>query len=202
MQAAGNRGRLTGNPSRTRPKAPPRDRILDAAGELFGRRGVRAVGVDAIIAAAGVAKASFYRQFRSKDDLVVAWLRADRTRWLDDVVAEVERRADTPDAQVLAFFDVLGDLIAEQGYTGCAYLNTGVEFREGSKAIRDVVMEYLDEVEAYFLRLTRAMRAHAPELLALQLRLLCAGAIMTGSVLGDPSNARAARAAAEVLIRA
>src|ERR1700694_4431274 len=73
--------------------APPRDRILAAASALFARNGIRAVGVDAIIAAAGVAKASFYRHFRSKDDLVVAWLRDGRARWLDRVRAESARRA-------------------------------------------------------------------------------------------------------------
>src|SRR5713226_4676988 len=81
------------------PLKAPRQRILDAAGDRFYRDGIRAVGVDAIIAAAGVAKASFYRHFRSKEQLVLEWLRSDQARWIDPVRAETERRASTSNAR-------------------------------------------------------------------------------------------------------
>src|SRR5437879_12636163 len=83
-----------------------RERILETAYELFSHRGIRDVGVDEIIQRAGVAKATLYRHFPSKDDLVIAFLELRERRWsLEFVAAETKRRGVTPEEQRLGHFD-------------------------------------------------------------------------------------------------
>lgn len=184
-------------------REPPRERILDAAADLFYRDGVRAVGVDAIIAAAGVAKASFYRHFRSKEDLVVEWLRSDHARWLDRVRAETEQRASSPDERLLVFFDVVSEHVALAGYAGCPYLSTAVELREGSGPLRKVILDFLMEVETYLGSLAAAAGLRAPEQLGTELRLLCGGFMTAAAVVGSwDGQSDAVRAAVRSIVDA
>jgi AcrR family transcriptional regulator len=189
-----------GMPEVTRPE-PPRDRILTAASELFARHGIRAVGVDAIISAATVAKASFYRHFRSKDELVAAWLRDGRTRWLDRVRVESARRATSASDELLVFFDVVLELINERGFSGCPYLNTAAELRDASEVVRHELVGYSNEVEAYLVGLARRAGLPAPETAALELRLVTAGSFALMTVYGgDPAPATKAKEAAAAII--
>jgi AcrR family transcriptional regulator len=184
-------------------REPPRERILDAAADLFYREGVRAVGVDAIIATAGVAKASFYRHFRSKEDLVVEWLRSDRPRWLDRVRTETEQRASRPDERLLVFFDVVSEHVASAGYAGCPYLSTAVELREPSGPLRAVIADFLIEVETYLGSLAAAAGLRAPEQLGTELRLLCGGFMTAAAVVGSSDGqSEAVRAAVHALVDA
>jgi AcrR family transcriptional regulator len=170
-------------------RPPPRERILEAAANLFYRNGVRAVGVDAIIAAARVAKASFYRHFHSKEDLVVDWLRSDRARWLDGVRAETERRARAPDELLPVFFDVLSEHVASAGFAGCPYLNTALELREPDGPVRAVVIGFLMELEAYLGTLAAAAGLRSHEQLATELRVLCGGCMTAAAALDQPATA-------------
>src|SRR5918998_2372189 len=87
--------------------ASGRARVLDAAYDLFSRAGVNRVGIDAVIAEAGVAKATLYRNFDSKDDLALAFLALREERWTNDWVrAEVQSRASTPEGRLLAIFEI------------------------------------------------------------------------------------------------
>lgn len=181
---------------------PPRDRILTAASGLFARHGIRAVGVDAIIAAAGVAKASFYRHFRSKDDLVAAWLRDSRTRWLHRARDETAQRSAVPSEQLLVFFDVAHDLVADPTFYGCPYLNTVAELRDAPEVVRREVIEYVDEVEGYLEGLARQAGLREPQAVAAQLRLLAAGMFALMNVYGDGRPAEKARNAATVIVAA
>ena len=184
-------------------RQPPRDRILDAAAEMFYRDGVRAVGVDAIIAAAGVAKASFYRHFRSKEDLVAEWLRSDHARWLDGVRAETEQRASSPDERLVVFFDVVSEHVATVGYAGCPYISTAVELRERGGPLRKVITDFIGEVEAYLGSLAAAAGLREPEHLGTQLRLLCGGFMTATAVVGSSdAQSEAARAAVRALVEA
>lgn len=176
---------------------------MAAASDLFYRHGVRAVGVDAIIAAAGVAKASFYRHFPSKDELVAAWLRSPQPRWLDGVAAETEHRTSEPRARLLTFFDVLLEFIAEPGFAGCAYLNAAAELHEPKGPIHAAIGEYISDVEAYLRGLAEAAGLAAPRSLALQLRLVVAGALITTVAIElDESLSDAVREAAATLVGA
>jgi AcrR family transcriptional regulator len=182
---------------------PPRDRILTAASALFARNGIRAVGVDAIIAAAGVAKASFYRHFRSKDELVVAWLRDDRARYLGRVTSETARRATSPSEQLLVFFDVVVELLDDPEFYGCPYLNTAAELRDASDLVRQAVVEYVGEIEAYLAGLAREAGLRQPEVVAAELRLVAAGAFSLTTVFGgDVAPATTARDAATAIVDA
>src|SRR5450631_1057300 len=194
-------GPAAANPT-SRPE-PPRDRILTAASELFARHGIRAVGVDAIIAAAAVAKASFYRHFRSKDELVGAWLRDGRARWLDRVRVESARRATSASDELLVFFDVVLELINDPEFYGCPYLNTGAELRDAPAVVRHELVDYIDEVEAYLEELARRAGLRSPQSAALELRLIAAGSFALMTVYGgDAAPARKAREAAAAVIEA
>jgi AcrR family transcriptional regulator len=163
---------------------PPRERILAASSDLFYRNGVRAVGVDAIITTAGVAKASFYRHFRSKDELVAEWLRSPEARWLDHVVLDTERRASSPRSRLLEFFEVLVEFVEGPGAEGCPFLNTAAELHDALPPTRGVIERYLAEVEEYLRGLAEAAGIQAPDSLALQLRLVAAGLFICAVAIG------------------
>jgi AcrR family transcriptional regulator len=105
-----------------------RDRILDAAYTLFAARGVRDVGVDELISRSGVAKATFYRHFPSKDDLVLDVLERREREWtLGLIVAQARERGSTPRAQLLAIFDVFDDWFRRSDYEACTFINVLLE---------------------------------------------------------------------------
>ena len=105
-----------------------RERILETAYDLFSRSGTRAVGVDTIIAESGVAKMTLYRNFASKDDLILEFLRQRDERWTRAwLQAEVTERAEQPGARMLAIFDVFGEWFAREDFEGCAFINVMLE---------------------------------------------------------------------------
>ena len=105
-----------------------RERILETAYDLFSRHGTRAVGVDTIIAESGVAKMTLYRNFTSKDELILEFLRQRDERWTRAwLQAEVAERAEEPGARMLAIFDVFGEWFAREDFEGCAFINVMLE---------------------------------------------------------------------------
>jgi AcrR family transcriptional regulator len=103
-----------------------RERILETAYDLFSRSGTRAVGVDTIIAESGVAKMTLYRNFASKDDLILEFLRQRDERWTRAwLQAEVTEREERPGARMLAIFDVFGEWFERDDFEGCAFINVG-----------------------------------------------------------------------------
>ncbi|MEW1736339.1 TetR family transcriptional regulator [Nocardia beijingensis] len=176
-----------------------KQRLLTTAEELFYAEGIRAVGLDRLLQASGVGRASFYRHFASKDDLVVAVLEDRDRRWLDWLRESVEQTGD-PAARPLAVFDALAQRFARKDFRGCAFINTMVEVADRESAAHQVadrhkrrVIEYLDEL------LTEAQRSDADELAA-ELALLVDGAIVTAVREGTPEAASRARAIAERLL--
>src|SRR5688572_1199672 len=155
--------------------ASARERILRSAAELFPGGRVRVTGVDALIAHADVAKATFYRHFPSKDDLVAAWLQSSQARWLDVVVSEVEGRGYTPLGRLIGFWEVMGGWAEGEQFRGCPYLNTLVEIRDTDHPAHAEVRSYIDEVEAYLSE--TAAEAGIPDAptLGRQLRFLSMG---------------------------
>jgi AcrR family transcriptional regulator len=155
-----------------------RDRIVAAASDLFFRRGIRATGVDTLIERADVAKSTFYRHFRSKDDLIVAWLRSADARWIDVVTAELDR-GDVPPARALAeFWDRLGDWAEATGFLGCPYLKALAEIEERSHPAVLEVDAFVGEVDRYFTRTAAAAGFPRPAEIGTRLRLLTMGALM------------------------
>src|SRR3981189_540259 len=112
-----------GESTEGRVRRDPRERILDTAYELFSRRGVRGVGVDEVIAHAGVAKATLYAHFPSKDDLVLAFLEQREQRWtLEFVETEARRRGTTPEEQLLAIFDAFDEWFRRHDFEACSFI--------------------------------------------------------------------------------
>ena len=117
------------------PRVPARERILDTSYELFSRHGVKAVGVDTIIERSGVAKMTLYRHFRSKDELVLAFLRERENVWtVGWLQAEVAARAADPRERLLAIFDVFDGWFRRDDFEGCSFINLMLEAGWGNLA--------------------------------------------------------------------
>src|SRR6201990_130171 len=114
----------------TQQRGSPRERLLAAANELFYAEGVNTVGIDRVIERAGVAKASLYSTFGSKDELVRAYLAARATARQSRVLEHIARYTD-PREKILSIFDLLGEMSADPSYRGCAFMRAGAEAPEG-----------------------------------------------------------------------
>jgi AcrR family transcriptional regulator len=125
---------ITDNTVRRR-ESPARRRVLDAASSLFYAEGIHAVGIDRVIAEAGVAKATFYHHFPSKDALVCAYLEGEDAR-IRKLMAPA---GDTPEDRVLWVFDALGQATCGPGFRGCAFINAAAEYPDPHHPVRRVV---------------------------------------------------------------
>jgi AcrR family transcriptional regulator len=198
-QAAFVGGALQSGPGRSH-VTPPRARILAAAGVLFAENGVARTGVDALIEAAGVAKATFYRHFPSKDALIVAWLRDPRTRWFDSVRATAEARATTPSELIPRFFEAVAEWLEAEDFVGCPYLNTALEMSDPNHPAGRVIREHLAEIGAYLERQAAAAGHRDAARLGRELHALLAGSISLAVANRTSSFAIAARDAAVQLL--
>jgi len=184
-------------------RIPARARILDAASERFYARGVAATGIDVIIADAGVAKMSLYRNFAGKDELVAAFLEHRNEiywGWWDKVVA---RHPGDPCAQIRAIFEAVGKRTAHPDYRGCPFINTAVEFPDSGHPGRVVKLANKLELRARLRALAEAVGALDPAMLADQLLLLLEGTYVSGQTIGSEGvGEKAAAAAADVLVEA
>jgi AcrR family transcriptional regulator len=177
------------------------DRLLAAANELFYAEGVHTVGIDRVIERAGVAKASLYSTFGSKEELIRAYLqqRADaRKRRVSERIA----RCDDPRDRILAVFDVLGERAAEPNFRGCAFINARAEGRRGEDGFTRVCDETRAWLRALFADLARDTGAADPERLGAELVVLYDGATVGAAMDGDASAIPRARAMAEALLDA
>ena len=115
---------------RTMGRQDARERILEAAYDLFAHQGTRSVGVDAIIERSGVAKMTLYRHFKSKQDLVLAFLDRRESLWTEDwLIREVSTRASDPRERLLAIFDAYHDWFQIEDFEGCAFINVLLEYQ-------------------------------------------------------------------------
>jgi AcrR family transcriptional regulator len=177
-----------------------RDRIVDTAYDLFSRHGVRAVGVDRIVAESGVAKMSLYRHFPSKDDLVLTFLQERHQRWTNDWLrAEAERRGDTAAERMLAIFDVFGEWFAVDDFEGCSFINVLLEYDDRGHRIRQASVGYLRDIRSFLRELAGDAGAADPEALAHQWHILMKGSIVAAGE-GDQLAASRAREIGELLL--
>ena len=189
------------------PGAPPkpasaRERILKTARDSFYREGIRAVGVDTLIARSGVAKMSFYRSFRSKDELVCAYLdseAAEYWRWWDETI---RLHTHAPRKQLRALFVGTADHATSANFRGCPFGNTLAEFPEEGHPARAVIVKFRAERHARLRELAKAAGARDPERLADELDIVLEGSGFCAE--GGRPSARAAALvrAAETLIDA
>lgn len=186
---------------RVKPTDSPRERLLAAADDLFYRRGVRNVGIDEVIAAAGVAKASLYHHYGSKDELIAAYVQRRGDDWWNWFRDMVDARASTPAGRLLAVFDVLKTWLDDPSFQGCVLQNTCVQLGDPSHAAHRAAVTAKREVRVYLADLARQAGRRAPEQLADQLALLFEGAVITARLERTSAPAAAARRAAAALLR-
>jgi AcrR family transcriptional regulator len=186
------------NESLSRDRRPARERLLAAADELFYEEGVNLVGIDRVIERAGVAKASLYDCFGSKEELIRSYLQRrheTRQRRLHERLA----RCATPREKILAVFDFMAETVAKAEFRGCAFSRVSAEAQPGSS-----VKAMCDESRAWnlalFADLARQAGAPDPDRVAQQLRLLYDGAAVSAHVDTSNTAAIAARAVAEMVL--
>ncbi|AOJ34265.1 TetR/AcrR family transcriptional regulator [Burkholderia metallica] len=177
-----------------------RERILQTASELFYREGTRAVGVDLIVAQAGVAKTSLYRHFATKDDLIEAFLlREDADFWAHwDAVAAQYRR--TPREELDAQLQWIGERIARPGYRGCPQINIAAEYADGNHPARKVAVAHKQELRRRLTELGGALGLDEPETFALRLATVIDGALSSGRALHEYGPVRFLQEFAQLLL--
>jgi AcrR family transcriptional regulator len=183
------------------PQAPVsgRERVLATAYELFSRHGTRAVGVDRIIAESGVAKMTLYRNFASKDELILAFLERRDALWTRAwLQAEVERRVATPGGRLLAIFDTFGEWFAVEGFEGCSFINVMLEL-PADNPVREACVQHLAEIRRFLAGLAAAAGVADTELFARQWHILMKGCIVAAGE-GDATAAAAARELGALLL--
>jgi len=179
---------------------PARDRLLDAASELFYEHGVHTVGIDTIIERAAVAKATLYSAFGSKEELVRAYLEARHASRRATVLAEMALH-DDPRQKLLALFDVLVTTVKQPEFRGCAFANASAESGPDSAAA-EVTRKAREWLLGVLAEQATALGVADPTDLARQLTLLYDGALAQSRLDRGPAAATAAKAAAQVLIDA
>ena len=177
-----------------------RERVLDAAYDLFSHSGVRAIGVDTITAEADVAKMTLYRNFASKNDLALAFLALREERWTRGwVQAEVQRRASTPAGQLLAIFEIFSEWFARDDFEGCAFVTSLLEFEDVEDPVRQACVTHLATIRAFLCELATTAGAADPEGFAAQWHILMKGSIVAAHE-GDRDAALKARELGELLL--
>ncbi len=178
-----------------------RERLLAAADELFYAEGVHTVGIDRVIEHAGVAKASLYNTFGSKDELIRCYLTERHIRIKQRMTRQLARY-DAPRERLLGVFDLIGEQSADPEFRGCAFVNASAESRPGD-VVQQAADEYRTWVLTLFTDLAHAAGALDPDGLARQLVLLRDGAAVAVRMDRDPAAAAAAaRTAAAALLDA
>ena len=182
-----------------RGRRPARERLLETAYAMFSARGVRDVGVDEVVERAGVAKATLYAHFPSKDDLVLAFLEEREQRWtLDWVEAEARGRGSEPEEQLLAIFDLFDEWFHRDDFEGCAFINVmlemGPDHPAGSASVR-----HLENIRELVRRLAEEAGLRDPSSFASSWHILMKGSIVQ-AVEGDLDAAMRAKSMARRLI--
>jgi AcrR family transcriptional regulator len=174
-----------------RPSA--RERILDTAYELFSRHGTRAVGVDRIIAECGIAKMTLYRNFPSKDALILAFLERRDELWTRAwLQSEAQRRGATPAERLLAIFDTFGGWFARPDFEGCSFINVMLEVVEPDSPVRQATVRHLESIRTFVAGLAEEAGIQDPDGFARQWHILMKGSIVSAAE-GDLEAAARAR---------
>jgi AcrR family transcriptional regulator len=189
------------------PRPPPeaagsdaRERILQTAYELFTRYGLAAVGVDRIVAEAGVAKTTLYRHFGSKDGLAVAVLLRHEQLWTCKwLEPEARRLARAPGGGPAAIFDALDEWFGQADYEGCFFINSLLETRDHASPVREAAITAIEQVYLVVRRLLEEAGIPDADALAQQIQIIMRGSIVA-AVEGRPDAAKHARMATQRLL--
>jgi AcrR family transcriptional regulator len=192
--------RVTPSSTDASSRTTARERIVGTAYDLFCLYGIQAVGIDRIVAEAGVAKTTLYHHFRSKDDLVLAVLELRRDLWTRGwLVPTIERRGGSAEERLLAAFDALDEWFRQDDYDGCLFANSLLEARNPGSQVAAGASAGLAEVREYLSMLAAEAGAPDPQGLARQLQIMMLGAIVA-AVEGNRAAAAEARSVAALLL--
>ncbi|HEY4292295.1 TetR/AcrR family transcriptional regulator [Luteibacter sp.] len=172
---------------------PARQRILDTADRLFYSDGLRATGIDRIIAESGVAKMSFYRHFPAKRDLIVAFLENRRMEWIGWFRTEVEARLAKKGAGLEVIADVMDSWFAQSGFRGCTFANTVAERAHGEEPIARVVADHETDIANYVEELAGRLGLSRPRQVAEAVAVVMEGLVVRAQITGhygDPAIGR------------
>ena len=176
-----------------------RERIVDSSYELFSRRGIQAVGVDELIEKAGVAKATLYRHFPSKDDLVLEFLESREERWTHELVeAGAKSRGSTPEEQLLAIFDVFDEWFRREDFEACSFINVLLEMGP-EHPLGKASMRHLENIRSMVSGLAEEAGLRDPDSFARSWHILMKGSIVSAAE-GDLEAAHRAQSMARQLI--
>ena len=180
--------------------AGARERILEAAYDLFSRHGIRAVGIDTIIERSGVARMTLYRHFPSKDALALAFLELREERWTKSWLQhEVEQRAADPGQRLLAIFDVFDSWFQRDDFEGCSFINVLLEISEPAHPLHRASADYLASIRDFIESLAAAAGIADSEGFARQWHILMKGSIVAAGE-GDHQAARRAKEIGALLL--
>lgn len=179
----------------------PRDKLLDAATNLFTEHGFHAVGINRILSEAGVAKKTLYRYFPSKEDLIVAVLKAYDQQARASFKAEVEARAHDPEGKILAFFDVAHEWFQDHRFFGCLFIGAAGEYSDRQSDIRRACESYKNGVRAFLQDLCFQAGLADPFELGDRLFMLFEGATVMAQMSGDAASALLAKSTAQALMK-
>jgi AcrR family transcriptional regulator len=177
-----------------------RERILRTAYRLFSQHGVHAIGINRIIAEAAIAKATLYRHFASKEELVLAVLQLREDLWsVGWLELEIKQRARTPRARLLAIFDAFDEWFRREDYESCLFANALLETHDRTSPIAQASVAHLANVHTLVRDLAEEAGIPDPDSFARQWQLLMLGSI-TAAAIGDADAARRARDLATLLL--
>jgi len=179
-----------------------REHLLAIAQRMFCETGFHAVSVDAILEEAGVARMTLYKNFGSKDDLIVATLRREDKMFRQWLVSSIEARATSPQDRILELFRALHDRFVSDGYYGCAFIRASIEYPSPNHPVHRAAREHKEMIRSYLRGLAAEVERADPITLSEQLYLLVEGAITASQLHGEPWPAEYARQAAEKLLGA
>ena len=171
----------------------PLERILDSSYELFSQHGVRAVGVDTIVAHAGVAKMTLYRYFASKDELVLAFMEQREQKWTQGwVQAGASQRAVTPEDRLMAIFDLFDEWFQRDDFEGCSFINLLLEIDDRQHPLHRAAVRHLSTIRAFLKELAAEAGVRDPDGFSRRWHILMKGSIVAAGE-GDRGAARAAQ---------
>ncbi|MET7441267.1 TetR/AcrR family transcriptional regulator [Streptomyces sp. NPDC005496] len=180
-------------------KTKSEERILTAAADLFYAHGLRGVGIDQVLEMSGVAKSTLYAHFRTKEELIAAYLRRTDDSWMAQLQAAAARAGDKPQDHLVGLFDALTDAFDRHGFFGCPFVSAAVEADLDSEA-RAITMQHTQRRHAWLTELSEQAGAESPGALARHIGLLIDGALTSGRLLQDRAVVDEAKSAARRLV--
>jgi AcrR family transcriptional regulator len=181
-------------------RASARERILNAAYDLFSRHGLQSVGINSVVEHSGVAKRTLYRHFASKDELIVEFLRMREERWTKAwLLRQVEERATEPQERLLAIFDVLHEWFQDEELEGCSFINVLLEVDDRSSPVRQATVEHLATIRRFLEELATQAGVERPDDFARRWGILVKGSIVAAQE-GDREAGRRAQDVGRALL--